>query len=292
MTIKNNFTVVICTYERPNLIKKCLEKILKSNFRPKKIIIVDQNPNETTSNKSKFIFKKHKFTKFKIIKNLLNRGLTKSKNISLKYIKTKYVFFIDDDILLNKNFFKNTIKLISYKKAHGVCGVLTNYKNNKLNNFFYNLMNHGAFKDNRFYFQNYKQFIEKKIFYKKINSLPGGITCFDAKIFKNIKFDEKYITHNYEDVDFCLRLKKKIPNYKFYISLNSFSFDALGKLQKENIIMRIKFMYLLFLKNKNINFFVIFILSFLGLLISNIYKLNFKIFKRIFLILKNENISK
>ena len=101
MTIKNNFTVIICTYERPNLIKKCLEKILKNNFRPKKIIIVDQNPNKLTNNMSKFIFKKHKFTKFKIIKNLLNQGLTKSKNISLRYIKTKYVFFIDDDILLD-----------------------------------------------------------------------------------------------------------------------------------------------------------------------------------------------
>ncbi len=41
-------------------------------------------------------------------------------------------------------------------------------------------MNHEIFKDNRFYFQNYKKFINKKI-YKKITYLPRVLTCFDAQ---------------------------------------------------------------------------------------------------------------
>ncbi len=291
MKLKNNFTVVICTYNRPNKIKKSLKKILENSLSPKKIIIIDQNKDRKTSNIAKFIFKKYNFKKFKLIKNLKHIGLTKSKNLSLRFVKTKYVFFIDDDIILQKDFLKNIIKVISNKKAHGVCGVLTNYKNKKINNFFYHLMNHGAFKDNRYYFQNYKKFIKKKIYYKKINSLPGGITCFDTAIFRRLKFDEKYITHNYEDVDFCLRLKKIIPKYKFYISFNSSSIDLLDKSQKENIILRIKFMYRLFLKNRSINFSIVFILSFLGLLISNLKKLNFKVFCEIFKIFKNENVK-
>ena len=95
--------------------------------------------------------------------------------------------------------------------------------------------------------------------------------------FLESKFDEKYITHNYEDVDFCLRFKKKFPKYKFYISLNSFSSDILDKSKKENMILRIKFIYLFFLKNKNIYFFFIFVLSFFGLILSNLNKLNFKL---------------
>ena len=39
-------------------------------------------------------------------------------------------------------------------------------------------------------------------------------------IFKKLKFDEKYIVHNYEDVDFSIRLKKIIPNYKFFVSFS------------------------------------------------------------------------
>ena len=291
MKLKNNFSVVICTYNRPNKIKNCLKNILENSLIPKKIIIVDQNQDKKTENISKLILKKYNFKKFKLIKNLKNIGLTKSKNLSLKFVMTKYVFFIDDDIILKNNFFKNIIKVISNKKAHGVCGVLTNYRNEKINNFFYNLMNHGAFKDNRYYFQNYKKFIKNKIFYKKINSLPGGITCFDTSIFRKVKFDEKYITHNYEDVDFCLRFKKKFPEYKFYISLNSFSYDILDKSKKENLILRIKFMYLLFLKNKNIYFFFIFLLSFFGLILSNLNKFNFKLIIDSFKIFVNESVK-
>ena len=113
---------------------------------------------------------------------------------------------------------------------------------------------------------------------------------FDTSIFRKVKFDEKYITHNYEDVDFVWDLKK-FPEYKFYISLNSFSYDTLDKSKKENLILRIKFMYLLFLKNKNIYFFFIFVLSFFEIILSNLNKLNFKLIIETFKIFVNESIK-
>ena len=45
----NNFSVVICTYNRRLYIEKCLEKILQNNILPKKIIIVDTNPSISTN---------------------------------------------------------------------------------------------------------------------------------------------------------------------------------------------------------------------------------------------------
>tara|TARA_B100001175_G_C19503364_1_gene639474 strand:- start:1089 stop:1964 length:876 start_codon:yes stop_codon:yes gene_type:complete len=291
MNIHKKFTVVVCTYKREKLLKRCLIKILNNNFKPSKIVIIDQNIDKKSLNLSRQIFKKYKFNQFNIVKNVKKIGLTKSKNISLNYIKTKYVVFLDDDILINKNFFENLINLIFKKKAHGVCGVITNFKKNKIKNFFYYLTNYGAYKDNRYYFQNYKDYLQKKIYYKKIKSLPGGITCFDTNIFNKIKFDEKYITHNYEDVDFSIRLKKLIMNYKFYISLNSFCIDGLKKKQKENISLRFKFMYLLFLKNKSIYFLLIFLLSFLGLIISNLKNINFILVKEFYSILINQKLK-
>ena len=291
MKTHKKFTVVVCTYKREKLLKRCLIKILNNDFRPSKIIIIDQNTDKKSYSTCKRIFKKYKFNKFKILKNIHKIGLTKSKNISLKYIKTKYVVFLDDDILISKKFFKNLIDLIFSKKAHGVCGVITNLKNNKIKNFFYYLTNFGAYKDNRFYFQNYKKYLKKNIYHKKIKSLPGGITCFNSSIFSKIKFDDKYITHNYEDVDFSIRLKRIIPDYQFYISLNSPCIDGLKKIQKENISLRFKFMYLLFLKNKSVYFLVTFFLSFVGLLFSNIKKINFLLIKEFYSILVNQKIK-
>src|SRR5210317_1577757 len=97
-----NFTVVICTYRRQYLIYECLENILNNSLLPNQIIIVDQNYDFLTYNKITNFFKNKGFKNYIIIRNLIQKGLTKSKNISLKIIKTKYVFFIDDDIILEK----------------------------------------------------------------------------------------------------------------------------------------------------------------------------------------------
>ena len=117
----NRFTVVICTYRRHNLVDKCLTKILQNSILPKKIIIVDQNYNSLTIQKIKKIFNLYNYNNFLILKNIIKKGLTKSKNISLKYCDTKYIFFIDDDIYLEKMYFYKILNLIFKKKAIGVC---------------------------------------------------------------------------------------------------------------------------------------------------------------------------
>ena len=117
----------------------------------------------------------------------------------------------------------------------------------------YHIFNHFEFRDNRIYFNYYKN-KKLKINFKKIYHLPGGITVFKSFIFKKILFDEDLITHNYEDVDFNFRLKRKI-NYSAYISLNSFSTDLIENNLKQNLNKRFYFMRLLYLKHKNLNFF-------------------------------------
>jgi glycosyltransferase involved in cell wall biosynthesis len=102
-----NFSVVICTYNRRYFIGNCLEKILQNTVIPKKIIIVDQNYDNVSVNYAIHTLKKYLYKNYIIIKNIKKIGLTTSKNIALKYTKEKYIFFIDDDISLNKFFFIN-----------------------------------------------------------------------------------------------------------------------------------------------------------------------------------------
>ena len=83
------FTVVICTYKRHEVIGKCLISILKNSILPKKIVLVDQNLNSLSTLKIKNIFNSYNYKNFTIIKNILKKGLTKSKNIALNYCDTK-----------------------------------------------------------------------------------------------------------------------------------------------------------------------------------------------------------
>ena len=111
--------------------------------------------------------------------------------------------------------------------------------------------------------------------------LPGGITCFDKKIFKKISFDEKYLTHNYEDVEFNLRLKKLFKKPNLYIHLDAKAIDGLEKTAKENLFKRIYFMRLLYLRNKSPMFMIYFFLSLFGLLLSNFFGLRLNDYKKI-----------
>jgi GT2 family glycosyltransferase len=263
-----NFSVVICTYNRRYFIANCLEKILQNTVIPKKIIIVDQNYDNVSVNYAIHTLKKYLYKNYIIIKNIKKIGLTTSKNIALKYTKEKYIFFIDDDISLNKFFFINILKSMQKSRATGISGVISNQKKSFLNiaiNFFFN---YGPFLDNRYYFNYYKKF-KNKIILKRIQQVPGGITCFPSSIFKYIKFDEKLITHNYEDVDFCIRLKKKFNNPKFYLNFKAEAKDELQKIQKHNLKKRISAMYLLSKKHSSAYFYLFFLLSFLFVFLSN-----------------------
>ncbi len=263
-----NFSVVICTYNRKYLIKKCLEKILQNTILPKKIIIVDQNYDNVSINYAICTLNKYFYKNYIIIKNIKKKGLTISKNIALKYVKEKYVFFIDDDISVNKFFFINILKSIEISKATGISGVISNQKKSLLNIIVHFFFNHGPFFDNRYYF-NYYQKLRNKIILKKIKQVPGGITCFPSSIFKHIKFDEKLITHDYEDVDFCLRLKKLFSRPTFYLNFKAEAKDELQKKQKHNLKKRISAMYLLTKKHSSAHFYLVFLLSFLLVIVSN-----------------------
>ena len=278
------FTVVICSYNRHFLIDKCLKSVLNNSIIPEKIIIIDQNYNFLTYNKIINLFNIKNYKNYLIIRNLIQRGLTKSKNFSLKHIDTQYVFFIDDDISLKRNFFLDNINLISKQKAHGVCGVISNYEGGPIRNFFYYILNHNIFKDNRYYFINYKK-LKIKYPYFNVFQLPGGITCFDSKIFKKVNFDEKFITHNYEDVEFNIRLRKKYMNLRLYINMKTEAVDLLKRKSKENIFMRFYYLRLIYLKNQNSNILFYYYLSFIGLIFSNILNINlndyFKIYEKL-----------
>jgi GT2 family glycosyltransferase len=279
-----NFTVVICTYKRYYLIEDCLKNILNNSISPNKIIIIDQNYDYSTFNKAINIFKSNGFENYLIIRNLMQKGLTKSKNISLKYIDTKYVFFIDDDIILERKYFIKNLELIFKKKAHAVSGIISNYKNNPLKDLIYYIFNLNIFRDNRYYFINHLK-LKKKSSYQTFQ-VPGGITCYDKKIFKKISFDDKYIIHNYEDVEFNIRLKKNFKKPRLFININSLAFDKLSKNTKENFNSRLYFMTLLYLKNKNYKNLTFFILSLIGFLISNIFSNKIRYFINIRSIIK------
>ena len=93
------FSCIIVTYNRIKYLTSLLNDISKQDILPSEVIVVN--------NGNKLILDNFNFP-IKIINNPFN-SLTSGRNLGLKNITEKFVFFLDDDISIDKNYFKSMI---------------------------------------------------------------------------------------------------------------------------------------------------------------------------------------
>lgn len=108
------FSVVIPTYNREKDLSELLETILKQTLNPKEVIVIDDgNLSADFIQMQGFNFKEKRgeFIYYKKDHSKERRGLSESKNIGLKLAKNEIVFILDDDVLLDENFFEEIMKI-------------------------------------------------------------------------------------------------------------------------------------------------------------------------------------
>lgn len=184
------FSLILATIGRKNEVQEFLDSIEKSNYPLEKIeiIIVDQNKDDFLQEIIKEYAKKIKIIYLKSEE----KGLSKNRNIGLKYISNEIIGFPDDDC----KYFKNTLLNISKSfeanlELDGVVGRIVDEDGN----------------DCIRKWDRCRLKITKKNFYTKASS----ITMFEKNI-NILKFDEelgagsKYGSS--EDVDFLYRTLK------------------------------------------------------------------------------------
>jgi N-acetylglucosaminyl-diphospho-decaprenol L-rhamnosyltransferase len=176
----NTVTVVIVTFHSSKIIEKCLKKVGKKY----KVLIIDTACNKEIKERIQ-----KKYPNCKVIINK-NNGYGVAANMAGKLIKSKYIFFINPDVFIQKQTIPQLI--LSAKLLKDKFAALLPNENNKYKNLN-NISETGLIKSSSF-FLNRKKFIS-----------IGG---FDKKIFLY-----------FEEVDLSLRFKK--INEKIYIIKNS-----------------------------------------------------------------------
>jgi GT2 family glycosyltransferase len=244
-----NFTLIICTYMRPKAVLDLLQSVAKQALYPNQIVIIDGSLNTETQ----IILEQNSFPNmeyFRVSKD--DRGLTRQRNfgISKTAISSEVVCFLDDDTILEPDYFEEIIKTFdSQDSITGVGGVAINENNwiKKEGNKHYN--------KNKFYeFEEYvypegTRNILRNLLGLSSNLGPGrmpefshGRTCgfplngrayevdlligmsfaFRRKIFEKIKFAHYFEGYGlYEDADFSIRAQafgKNVINTKAKLS--------------------------------------------------------------------------
>ncbi|MFH6994835.1 glycosyltransferase family 2 protein [Flavobacterium sp. FlaQc-48] len=227
------FSLIICTYMRPESLLALLQSVQKQVLHPNQIIIIDGSINDETRtilDESKF----HNLDYFLVSKE--NRGLTKQRNYGISKINTdsEVVCFLDDDTVLERDYFKQIIA--TFKTDPNIVGVgglaINEYKwKQQEANVFYNPKKYYLF-EGYFYKEGLRNVVRN---YLKLASdlgsgkMPGyshgrtsgfpitgkvydvdlliGMSMSFRKIvFDHIKFSNFFEGYGlYEDADFSLR---------------------------------------------------------------------------------------
>ena len=230
------FTLIVCTYMRPKPILSLLQSVKEQTLYPNEILIIDGSTNQETE----VILRENPFRNVKYYKvDDSNRGLTKQRNFGIDLVNetSEIICFLDDDVILNANYFEELINTYKIKPAAlAVGGYIKNevkWKKTLINdndsNYFY-FDGWMRLEPSRFRMRNKfglepdtppgflptfahgrgLEFLPPNNKIYPVEQLMGGVSSYRKDIFKTLSFSTYFEGYGlYEDTDFALRLSKK-----------------------------------------------------------------------------------
>ncbi len=236
VSLRPNFSLVICTYKRPDSLRRLLSSVATQKLYPNEILIIDGSPEtETEEMLSGSNFRHLKYYKVKEE----DRGLTRQRNIGVQRVsrECEIICFLDDDIILSSSYFEKLIETYGeFPDALGASGYITNeieWQRTELE------------KDpspGRFYFDGWHRTEGSRFSLRRkfglapdkppgimpdfshgystaflppsgrtyeVELMMGGLASYKVEIFKKLKFSNFFEKYGlYEDADFSLRVSK------------------------------------------------------------------------------------
>lgn len=234
------FCLIICTYMRANVLLDLLESVKRQTVYPTEIMIVDGSVNEAT----KQLLEQHPFENLRyFLVGQEHRGLTRQRNFGIAQLSKdmEIVSFLDDDTVLEDDYFENILKTFAERPdAIGVGGVAINENKWKPNTGDIKQgVNHYVF-DGFYIAESSRNRLRNKLGLNSdqlpgvmpefsngrtfsypltgksypVDLLIGMAMNFRASLFDHIRFSTYFEGYGlYEDADFSLRARQYGQNY-------------------------------------------------------------------------------
>lgn len=231
----NFFSLIICTYNRPKSLSRLLRSISHQSFIPTEVVIVDSSDFLTRLDiKTANLNIKY----FRV--STEHRGLTRQRNYGISKVdkNSEIICFLDDDLILNEDFFYHIYKTFNENKnTIGVGGYISNEINWKKNENWPDGISYKKFQFDghirklplRFairkllgllpdkspgYMPNFSHgfstsFLPPSGKTYEVEMLMGGISAYRKSLFERISFSEYFQGYGlYEDAEFSIRASK------------------------------------------------------------------------------------
>ena len=195
--MKKLVSVIIPNWNGKHLLEDCLNSLKGQTFEYFQTIVVD---NGSDDNSVEYIT--NNFPGIKIVKNKKNLGFARAVNIGVKSYDSKYVVFLNNDTLADKNWLKELVKTAEeYKEVVSVNSKLVNFYNRRsIDGLGIEINEVGQARSIGF---QKDPNLFKAPFY--IFGATGGASLFKRDLFLKLgMFDEDFFMYC-EEVDFAFR---------------------------------------------------------------------------------------
>ena len=205
-------SVVIPTKNRKEDLFKAIISIAYQSILPFELIIIDQSNIALFENDLSQINKiLHNKVHVTYHHDTSISGLIDAKDFSLNLSKGNLISFLEDDVVIENNYFKEILNGFTQKPEMKGCSgiVIANKEDNIFYVFMHRVSHLGIFKDIRpSVFKKYQKNSSNILI--RSSTISGGISTWRKEVFNHVKFDKNNGFHLLEDIDFSTRV------FKFY----------------------------------------------------------------------------
>ncbi|MCZ4064446.1 glycosyltransferase [Oxalobacter aliiformigenes] len=245
-------SIIIPVYNQIEYTKQCLYSILMSNEKALyEIIVADDNSSDRTKEILTFV------KNIQVIRNESNLGYIKNCNNAAKYAKGKYLYFLNNDTVVQDKWLTNILSVFSNKKNAGVVGskVLTGELC---------LQECGVYIFSDIFYAHYGQNanLEESNYVKECDYVSGCSLMTPKWLFDEVGgFDEIYSPAYCDDPDYCLSVKEL--GYATYVQPKSviihygsvsYSGDSNELMRRNNEILKRKWKHIFDIKTNFKNY--------------------------------------
>ncbi len=215
--IKNYFSIIIPTKDRPEPLKKTLEQINKLKSSSFEVIVVDSSEKNQKETINEYLKKTDYSYNFQYIESDFARS-SHQRNIGVDHAIGDIIVFIDDDFDLDVNLLKKIRTVVNNDSSVG--GGQANFHINRslptkiIESVFFtngyspfgngNIKLSGAFQS--------KKPVEKPT---RIRCVGTGCCFYKKEVFDYFRIDPTIPTSCASDLEFSCRVSKKYPLYLF-----------------------------------------------------------------------------
>lgn len=172
-----------------------------------KIIVVNDCSTDITAKFLTHLIKKEG-RPIEIIENKNNLGYVHSTNRALKEVKSEFILLLNNDIILDKDCIKNLLK--AYQKDFGILGATQyDYKWRELSPLKYFKRGEEATTRDHIVVKNLPKDLNKEVNIIYTDDVHLGCALLNKNVLDKVGLlDEQFAPGNYEQEDWCLRMKE------------------------------------------------------------------------------------